>query len=689
MFATYQQLDFILQLVLFPVWLVAATAAGRLARRPDQRRLRRTARLLTGWLVLALVLVLGRVFAAAMMGRSGWIFIADRIALSLLAMVPAALAVVVLTLPRLVRLARSAGGGRGTPVTREQLRLAVSPGLTVPVRLAAFASLLGFFEKFLPVDNKPVFVVTMPLLALVVVGAALLASARQRVHLVLAGRRAPAGRRWAKRLGAVAVVLALVGFYITTGLRDKMPATFSMMEGESDFGGGAAVHDHGGQGGAGGAGSVSVTDLTGPALGAPDKRFELVADEKKIKLASGAEVDAWAFNGQIPGPELRMTQGDVVEITVVNKLDHDPVAVHWHGLDVPNAMDGVAGVTQDAVAPGGKFVYKFRVDEVGTRWYHSHQAASEQVARGLFGPMVIEPRTPVTAAQDVSVVLQDWATDRGKVTAFGTADQLDRRALPAGTQVRLRLVNAANTTHDLAVLGAPFRIVALDGTDLHGPTELRDRKLVVGSASRVDVEFTMPAGPVRLADLGDPGSGLLFSPDGQGDLKIPDGLDAVDVYSYGTPTSTPFGPDSHFDRTYKMVFDGGLGFYNGGFALRQAINGAVFPDVPMQMVTEGDLVRLKFINRGEEDHPMHIHGHHFLVLSHNGKDVSGSPLWLDTVVVRPGDIVEVGLRADNPGVWMDHCHNFDHTKLGMVMHLAYAGVNSPFVVGGQAGNHPD
>ena len=109
----------------------------------------------------------------------------------------------------------------------------------------------------------------------------------------------------------------------------------------------------------------------------------------------------------------------------------------------------------------------------------------------------------------------------------------------------------------------------------------------------------------------------------------------------------------------------------------------------MLMIKEGDLARTTFINRGNEDHPMHLHGHHMLVLSKNDKQASGSPMWQDTVLVRPGEEVQVAFKADNPGIWMDHCHNFWHSKLGMVMHLAYDNVTTPYEIGGPVGNKPE
>jgi len=113
------------------------------------------------------------------------------------------------------------------------------------------------------------------------------------------------------------------------------------------------------------------------------------------------------------------------------------------------------------------------------------------------------------------------------------------------------------------------------------------------------------------------------------------------------------------------------------------------PDTPMQMVREGDLMKTTFVNRSFMDHPMHLHGHHVLVLSRNGEPVSGSPWWADTLNVAPGESYEVAFRADNPGIWMDHCHNLDHAAEGMTMHLGYEGVTTPFEAGRATGNRPE
>ncbi|MFL6057905.1 MAG: multicopper oxidase domain-containing protein, partial [Rubrobacteraceae bacterium] len=211
-----------------------------------------------------------------------------------------------------------------------------------------------------------------------------------------------------------------------------------------------------------------------------------------------------------------------------------------------------------------------------------------------------------------------------------------------------------------------------------------------------DVAFTMPRRPVRLGVPGavgfageNPDLGLLLSNDGKGYLPALASGPEFDPAGYGEPRPTPFGASSDFDREFTVVLDNRPGFYDGGFNMLWTINGEVFPDTPMQMVREGDLVKTTFVNRSFMDHPMHLHGHHVLVLSRNGKPVSGSPWWTDTLNVAPGESYEVAFRADNPGIWMDHYHNLDHAAQGMTMHLAYEGVSTPFEVGSETGNRPE
>jgi FtsP/CotA-like multicopper oxidase with cupredoxin domain len=511
---------------------------------------------------------------------------------------------------------------------------------------------------------------------------------------------------WPWRLLRVALVLGLLlgGGALAVGrsaAASRLPERYSLMDHAAvDLGGGSPVRLAGHTHAADGAAQVvdgdpplrSVTELHGPRDATPDVRFTLTARQQTLRLRSGATVEAWSFNGQIPGPELRARQGDLVEVELINQDIAAGVTIHWHGVNVPNAEDGVAGATQDAVRPGGRHVYRFVATDAGTRWYHSHQQSSEQVRRGLFGALIVEPREPApdeAAARELMVIAHGWQTADGVTEALGIDDALSYEAIPVGTPVRLRLLNADDRIRTFALNGAPFRVVALDGNAIHEPGELRDAAVAVPGGGRADLFFTMPDGPVRLGQLERPWLGYAFSPDGRAEPPPLRAAERFDPLVYGSPAPTLFGPTSTFDRSFVMVFDNTLGFYNGRFGTLRTINGAVHPDTPVQMVREGELIRLVLVNRSHVDHPMHLHGHHVLVLSRNGEPARGSPLWLDTVSVLPGETWEVAFRADNPGIWMDHCHNLEHVATGMMMHLAYEGVTTSFEAGVATGNSPE
>ena len=147
------------------------------------------------------------------------------------------------------------------------------------------------------------------------------------------------------------------------------------------------------------AGGVSVTDLrTPPAPAGTTKKVELVAQTQAVTLPSGRVVDAWTF-GSLPGPTLTAQVGETLEVTLRNRDIAAGVTLHWHGLSVPNGEDGVAGVTQDAVFPGETFVYRFRAEQPGTFWYHTHQHGREGIARGLYGALVVQPATGPAAGR--------------------------------------------------------------------------------------------------------------------------------------------------------------------------------------------------------------------------------------------------------------------------------------------------
>jgi FtsP/CotA-like multicopper oxidase with cupredoxin domain len=426
------------------------------------------------------------------------------------------------------------------------------------------------------------------------------------------------------------------------------------------------------------ASTISVSDLRETdGDGRPVQRFDLEARHQTVTLPDGSGYDAVTF-GSVPGPELVVTEGELVEVTLTNRDVEDGVTLHWHGYDVPSGDDGVAGVTQDAVAPGESFVYRFVADQVGTFWYHTHQDALEGIVRGLYGGLVVLPAEDPSDIADVTALIHTL----DGATLIGENDVL---RVPEIGPTRLRLANTDQVPRRI-VLDADAQLVALDGTDLAEPAIIpAGTSLRIPAGGRADllIEATRP---VTLDVERGGTSGIMIGGDtipGELSFRGPE-FDILDAASGPVP-GWAAGP---YDVEGAQVLDRLIRVVGGVPRLADAINGATFPSIQPIVVEEGDTVAVTIINRGTETHPMHVHGHHVLVISRNGETADGA-LWLDTVDVKPGETWEVVFVADNPGLWMDHCHNLEHAAAGMVMHLAYRGVTSPFELGGEHGNAPE
>jgi len=448
----------------------------------------------------------------------------------------------------------------------------------------------------------------------------------------------------------------------------------------------SAAHAHGDAAPAGGVTSIPVTALRTPAGGGEVHAVEMTAARHEVTLASGDTIEAWGFGGDgVAGPELRATEGDLVEVSLENRDIDDGVTLHWHGYDVPNGEDGVAGVTQDSVAPGERFTYRFVADQPGTYWYHTHQAASEGVRRGLYGMLVVEPRGGVAESLDLALPVHRI----GGEVVIGATDGSQSFDAAEGETVRLRVANTERTPIRVTVAGTPFRVAAVDGRDIEGATDVEHRSVRLGAGARADLVFTMPATGVRFeTDLSE-ASVVVIAPAGTTVDDLPSEVSDVpelDLLSYGSGDRPDIGP---FTAEGALVLDRMPRFLGGVPSYAYTVNGEVFPHIAPIEVREGDVVKITIANRGFDVHPMHVHGHHVLVLSRDGVPATGAPLWLDTVDVRPGEVWELALVADNPGIWMDHCHDLDHAAQGMMMTLAYDGITTPFEHAGAHGNRPE
>jgi len=471
-----------------------------------------------------------------------------------------------------------------------------------------------------------------------------------------------------------------------------------------------------------------------------ETKFTLTAQESNLEVQSGKFLPVWTFNNSVPGPEIRVKQGDTVSITLQNKLP-DPVTIHWHGVPVPNDMDGIPGVTQNAVQPGKSFTYTFKADVPGTYWYHSHQDSVNQVDMGLYGAFIVEPKdNPVN--KDYALVLDEWISSGPMKMDMGNTETMDHSSmnmdtsdnsketgdaktgmsmemgddmsmydlytingksgslvdpLPVkqGDKVRIRLINAGFISHQIHLHGHEFKITATDGQPINQPSLLKDTLVSIAPGERYDIEFEANnPGNWYLEEHGDKPAvkgmkaqiqyeGAAAGSDQPNDaIQLP----VVDITNYGQPKQAKFTLDQKYTQEYTMNLNTEM--KNGQTVY--TINGKTFPDTEPIKVNKGDTVKVRFVNKSKtEDHPMHLHGHFFQVLSKDGTPTEGSPIWKDTLNVKPGEEYVVAFEADNPGNWMFHCHDLHHASAGMVTELQYNGYTPDFTLDPKAGNKPE
>jgi len=422
-----------------------------------------------------------------------------------------------------------------------------------------------------------------------------------------------------------------------------------------------------------------------------------------VQLADdgGPPLPVWAYNGRTPGPVLRLNVGDVARIRLRNRLEQ-PTTVHWHGMRVPNAMDGVPGISQDPVLPGAEFRYEFPVRHPGTFWYHPHFQSAEQLDRGLAGAIVVAEREPPAVDRDLVLVLDDWRLDRaGNVhESFGDLHDAShagrlgnvpsvngRIAGPlrvrAGERLRLRLLNAANArVFALRFAGHSPTVIALDGHAVT-PHVPRDGRVVLGPAMRVDLIVDCSAAPGSVHDISD--SAYPRRPFRLTEIRYEDAQPLAgsrpDVAALPPP---PFPePDLARAEHHELVLEGGAmgGLREGELAGKRlgirelarrgkvwALNGIVAPGHgvrPWLRAALGSSHVITVHNRTAFPHPMHLHGHPLRVLAHDGEAMP-YPVWRDTLLVSPREQVRFAFVADNPGRWLIHCHIPEHMEAGML-----------------------
>jgi FtsP/CotA-like multicopper oxidase with cupredoxin domain len=483
-----------------------------------------------------------------------------------------------------------------------------------------------------------------------------------------------------------------------------------------------------------GRGDGTGAEAAGPAGSAGTTAAHTIRATLAAQLATidlgGPVVQTWAYGDALPGPLLRGRVGDTLEVAVRNHLPQ-ATTVHWHGLAIPNPMDGVPNLTQQPVAPGAAMTYRFVLPHAGTYWYHPHVGV--QLDRGLYGPLIVDdPGDPGRYDAEFTVVLDDWLDGTGRTpdqvlqqlaggmdmgmdgmdmggtgggqpggmgamggmammrsaALGGDAGDVDYphylvngrvpsapvtlRARP-GQRVRIRLLNAgADTAFRVALGGHRLTVTHTDGYPVRPVTV---DSLLIAMGERYDLEVTVGDGafPLVAEAEGKGAQGLAVVRTASGAAPGPAAKPAELRGRLLRLTDLDAIPEAalprqRLDRVHDMVLQGDMTSY------RWTINGRASDhlrpsDAPALPLRDGERLRLRFVNLSPMFHPMHVHGHTFQVRIRGG--AAGAGPRKDTVIVRPLETVVCDLAADNPGTWMTHCHNLYHAESGMMALLAY------------------
>ncbi len=446
--------------------------------------------------------------------------------------------------------------------------------------------------------------------------------------------------------------------------------------------------------------SVAGFGALGAVRSARAEPVHLIATTGRARLLGDGrpETPIWGYGGVTPGPVIRATQGDELRVRLENRLNV-PTTLHWHGIRLDNAMDGVAHLTQQPVAPGASFDYRFRVPDAGTFWYHPHvHGSAEQVERGLAGALIVDEAAPVDVDRDVVLIVKDWRIDEdgqvhedslgnlhdaahagrlGNVLTFN-GEHFERIEARAGERLRLRFVSAANSRiMRFDIEGHDAWLVALDGQPVN-PVLIGGEGVVIAPSQRADliVDLTgTPGSRAAIREVSDePFAAAELVYDGEerralreappeplpgNPVPLPEGtpsqeLDLVMTGGAMRPLADAIYRDEELDGRTLALQHGMVWAFNGV---------AGMPEAPLFVARRGAEVAIRMVNDTMWPHAMHLHGHHFVETARNGG--APQPGLRDTVLLNRNEDVTIAFIADNPGRWMLHCHMLEHQHSGM------------------------
>jgi FtsP/CotA-like multicopper oxidase with cupredoxin domain len=421
-----------------------------------------------------------------------------------------------------------------------------------------------------------------------------------------------------------------------------------------------------------------------------------------LEIGKGVSIKTLSYNGQVPGPLLRLREGVPVTIDVTN-AGPNPDLVHWHGLAIDSLNDGAMEEGSPMIAPNATQRYTFTPKPAGTRWYHTHAGAFDNLAAstytGQFGFLLIEGKDqPAHYDQEINLAIHHWEPSFVPMVETMRAESSNMPLTPGsdvgykyatinshmlgagepirvkqGQRVLLRLLNASATENVvLALPGHQFKIIAMDGNPVPNPRSVEVLSLAV--AERVDavVEMNAPGVWVLGSTLEKArGMGLGIVVEYAGSKGEPVWKDPAPVewdYSQfaNTAAATPSVPDETFTLTFRDI-----GAKKGTNFDIWTINNKSWPEVEPLMVQAGKRYRMILRNGSGDQHPIHLHRHTFEVVRIGDKKMSG--LMKDVINIMPLDTVEIDMVANNPGDTLMHCHQQLHMDYGFMWLIKYAG----------------
>ncbi|MFO7179830.1 MAG: multicopper oxidase family protein [Pseudomonadota bacterium] len=410
---------------------------------------------------------------------------------------------------------------------------------------------------------------------------------------------------------------------------------------------------------------------------------KLRAAPASVEILPGIETDVLAYSGSLPGPLIRAKRGDRIRIEFENGMSL-PTTVHWHGMRVPNDMDGVPHHGPLLVQPGAGFVYEFDALDASLFWYHPHHYSLETIGAGLYGPLLVEDPDEPELGDEVVLVLSDISldqngalyrhpNDRETVAAGrdGNVVLVNGRMKPrlealSGRRQRWRIVNSARSRYfRLSLPGHTFIQIGSDHGRIESPIEVAEPLMVPGERLDLLVE-----------PRGEPGTTLELRalPVARGNsLPQSELITLLEMEFVGVGSSPPLPdltrPLAPIDATGATVVEIGLTMGERDGVVEMGINGIPYGQSEPLHARVGETQVLRVMSESGFSHPFHLHGFVFQELDANGVPVR--PLKLkDTIEVPPLSVVDLAVTYDNrPGIWMFHCHILDHAEAGMMGEL--------------------